>query len=80
MKSFKATNPAKSFLQLFLYLLILICVSCRVSNLKGAKTLVKQVGFTGINLGRIDFIFEPENRIKISYSFVFQEVKTNFKI
>ena len=80
MKNFKAINPAKSFLQIFLYLLILIWVSSSVSNLKGAKTKVNQVGFAGINLGRIDFIFEPENCKKISYLSVFQKVKTNLKI
>jgi 5'-nucleotidase len=30
-----------------------------VTNLKGTKTVVNQVGFAGINLGRIDFIMEP---------------------
>ncbi|MOA41479.1 hypothetical protein D3C78_1634430 [compost metagenome] len=30
-----------------------------VTNLKGTKTAVNQVGFAGINLGRVDIIFEP---------------------
>ncbi|UIR54510.1 metallophosphatase [Sphingobacterium sp. SRCM116780] len=30
-----------------------------ITNLKGTKTAVNQVGFAGINLGRIDIIFEP---------------------
>lgn len=51
-----------------------------VKNLLGKETLVNQVGFAGINLGRIDFLFQRQNRQKISYSSVLQEVKTNFKI
>lgn len=35
-----------------------------VTNLKGAKTVVNQVGFAGINLGRIDFIMEPGSKNK----------------
>lgn len=30
-----------------------------VTNLKGTQTVINQVGFAGINLGRIDFIMEP---------------------
>lgn len=30
-----------------------------VTNLKGTQTIVNQVGFAGINLGRIDFVMEP---------------------
>lgn len=51
-----------------------------IRNLKGAETLVNQVGFAGINLGRIDFVFERKNRRKITYSSSLQEVKTNFQI
>jgi 5'-nucleotidase len=35
-----------------------------VTNLKGTKTVVNQVGFAGINLGRIDFIMEPGSEKK----------------
>lgn len=35
-----------------------------VTNLKGAQTVVNQVGFAGINLGRIDFILEAGSRKK----------------
>lgn len=51
-----------------------------VQNLSGNQTLVNQVGFAGINLGRIGFIFRRQNRQIINYSSVSQEVKTNFKI
>lgn len=51
-----------------------------IRNLKGAETLINQVGFAGINLGRIDFIFHRKNSQKISYSSDLQHIKTNFKI
>lgn len=51
-----------------------------VNNLQGRETLINQVGFAGINLGRLDFIFQRENRRKISYSFDLQDVESNFKI
>ncbi len=51
-----------------------------IRNLKGAETLVNQVGFAGINLGKIDFIFHRKNAQKISYSFDVQDVRTNLKI
>ncbi len=51
-----------------------------IRNLKGGETLVNQVGFAGINLGRIDFIFQRKNGQKISYSSDVQDIKTNLKI
>lgn len=51
-----------------------------VRNLKGAETLINQVGFAGINLGRIDFLFERKKRQKITYSSDLQIIETNFKI
>lgn len=51
-----------------------------IRNLKGTETLVNQVGFAGINLGRIDFIFHRKNNKKISYFSELQGIKTNFKI
>ena len=35
-----------------------------IRNLKGTETLVNQVGFAGINLGRIDFIFHTKKQQK----------------
>lgn len=51
-----------------------------IRNLKGTETLVNQVGFAGINLGRIDFIFHRKNARKISYLSDLHSIKTNFKI
>jgi 5''-nucleotidase/2'',3''-cyclic phosphodiesterase and related esterases len=51
-----------------------------VRNLKGKETLINQVGFAGINLGRIDFIFQRSNNQKITYSSDVEEVKPIFKI
>ncbi len=51
-----------------------------ISNLKGKETLINQVGFAGINLGEINFIFEHSGSKKITYSSVVQEVNTIFKI
>ncbi len=49
-------------------------------NLNGKQTLVNQVGFAGINLGRIDFSFMRSSGKKIAYSSSLQEVNTIFKI
>ena len=51
-----------------------------IRNLKGKETLINQVGFAGINLGRIDFIFNRQNRQKITYNSDLQIIGTNFKI
>ncbi len=51
-----------------------------IRNLKGRETLINQVGFAGINLGRINFIFERSAGKKVSYSSVLEEVSANFKI
>ncbi|HEY1009715.1 MAG TPA: metallophosphatase [Daejeonella sp.] len=51
-----------------------------IRNLKGVETLVNQVGFAGLNLGRIDFIFQQKNYEKISYYSDTQPIKTIFKI
>jgi 5'-nucleotidase len=51
-----------------------------IRNLKGKETLINQVGFAGINLGRIDFIFQRANNKKITYSSDVEEVKPIFKI
>ena len=51
-----------------------------IRNLKGNETLINQVGFAGINLGRVDFIFQRSNNQKITYSSDVEEVKPIFKI
>ncbi|MGB4398434.1 MAG: metallophosphatase [Daejeonella sp.] len=51
-----------------------------IRNLSGTETLINQVGFAGINLGRIDFIFDRKNGRKLSYSSDLQDIRTNFKI
>jgi 5'-nucleotidase len=51
-----------------------------IRNLRGTETLINQVGFAGINLGRIDFVFQRKNNQKISYTSDLQYIKTNFKI
>ncbi len=43
-----------------------------VSNLAGEQTLINQVGFAGINLGRIDFILKPYSGKKRIESIVYQ--------
>ena len=51
-----------------------------VRNLKGKETLINQVGFAGINLGRIDFFFKRSDSQKISFSSATEEVKPIIKI
>lgn len=49
-------------------------------NLSGNEVLVNQVGFAGINLGRIDYIFSRKNNKKVVYSSAIEVVENNFKI
>lgn len=51
-----------------------------VRNLRGKKNLVNQMDFAGINLGRVDFIFQRKNGQKIAYHSDLQSIETNFKI
>lgn len=51
-----------------------------VRNLNGRETLINQVGFAGINLGRIDFIFQRSNSKKVTFSSEVEEINNNFKI
>ncbi|WP_304062289.1 bifunctional metallophosphatase/5'-nucleotidase [Pedobacter glucosidilyticus] len=51
-----------------------------VKNLSGKEILVNQVGFAGINLGRIDYVFTKEKKKKITYSSAIEVVENNFKI
>lgn len=46
-----------------------------ILNALGNETLINQVGFAGINLGRIDFIFDRNTLQKRSYSSELKEVK-----
>lgn len=43
-----------------------------VTNLKGTQTIINQVGFAGINLGRIDFIMEPGSGKKQMSAYTYQ--------
>lgn len=51
-----------------------------VRNAKGKEVLINQVGFAGINLGRIDYVFERSGNKKISYFSEVEEVKSILKI
>ena len=50
-----------------------------IKNKSGKETLVNQVGFAGINLGRIDYVFSPNNNKKVSYSSAIEVIDKNFK-
>ena len=43
-----------------------------VKNLDGKITTINQVGFAGINLGRIDYFFEPSQNKKVKLSIPYQ--------
>ncbi|MDA9555288.1 metallophosphatase [Pelobium sp.] len=51
-----------------------------IRNKSGKETLVNQVGFAGINLGRIDFAFSRKNSKKVTYSSAIEVIENNFKI
>ena len=51
-----------------------------VKNLSQGVTLINQVGFAGINLGRIDFVFDRSNPAKMAYTSASQEVNGYFTI
>lgn len=48
--------------------------------LSGKEVLVNQVGFAGINLGRIDFTFSREKNKKVLYSSALEVIENNFRI
>jgi 5'-nucleotidase len=50
-----------------------------IKNKSGKETLVNQVGFAGINLGRIDYVFSANNSKKTSYSSAIEVIDKNFK-
>ena len=51
-----------------------------IRNLSGQEVLVNQVGFAGINLGRLDFVFSKKSHKKMVYSSAIEVVENNFKI
>jgi 5'-nucleotidase len=50
-----------------------------IKNKNGRETLVNQVGFGGINLGRIDFAFSKNNNKKVTYNSSIEVIENNFK-
>ncbi len=51
-----------------------------VRNLSGNETLVNQVGFAGINLGRIDYTFSRNRNKKVVYSSALEVIENYSKI
>lgn len=51
-----------------------------IVNKSGQETLVNQVGFAGINLGRIDYVFSRSKNKKVTYSSAIEVIDNNFKI
>lgn len=51
-----------------------------VKNLANKATLINQVGFAGINLGRLDFVFDRSNPERFAYTSATQEVTGYFTI
>ncbi|TAF47729.1 MAG: bifunctional metallophosphatase/5'-nucleotidase [Sphingobacteriales bacterium] len=51
-----------------------------IKNLAGKLTLVNQVGFAGINLGRVDFVFDSITNKKIFYTSAIEPIGENSKI
>ncbi|MFD2161104.1 bifunctional metallophosphatase/5'-nucleotidase [Paradesertivirga mongoliensis] len=50
-----------------------------VKNLNGNETLINQVGYGGVNLGRLDFVFERDRRGKKTYSAATEQINSYFK-
>ena len=50
-----------------------------IKNKNGREVLVNQVGFGGINLGRIDFAFSKNNNKKVTYNSSIEVIENNFK-
>lgn len=46
-----------------------------LQNLSGKEVIVNQVGFAGINLGRLDFVFESKKSGKMTYASALEPVK-----
>lgn len=47
----------------------------RIPNKSGRQVLINQVGFAGINLGRLDFVFESKISGKMTYTSAVEPVK-----
>lgn len=50
-----------------------------IKNKNGNEILVNQVGFAGINLGRIDYVFSRNNSKKVVYTSALEVIDNNFK-
>ncbi|MBC8053974.1 MAG: metallophosphatase [Sphingobacteriaceae bacterium] len=50
-----------------------------VKNLNRNETLINQVGYAGVNLGRLDFVFERDRGGKRAYSSATEEINSYFK-
>jgi 5'-nucleotidase len=50
-----------------------------IKNKSGKETLVNQVGFAGINLGRIDFTFMNSKNKKVTHSTAIEVIDKKFK-
>ncbi len=50
-----------------------------VKNLSKKRTIINQVGFAGLNLGRLDFLFERNTRAKKGYTSAVEQVNSYFK-
>ncbi|TAH02222.1 MAG: bifunctional metallophosphatase/5'-nucleotidase [Sphingobacteriales bacterium] len=50
-----------------------------ILNLAGTQTLVNQVGFAGINLGRVDFVFDRNKNKKIAYTSALEVIEHNLR-
>ncbi|WP_017257278.1 bifunctional metallophosphatase/5'-nucleotidase [Pedobacter arcticus] len=57
-----------------------LSVPTSIRNKSGNETLVNQVGFAGINLGRIDYVFSSKNSKKVTYTSALEVIENNFKI
>ncbi len=51
-----------------------------IKNKSGKETLVNQVGFAGINLGRIDYCFSSKSLERFTYSSALEVIENKFKI
>jgi 5'-nucleotidase len=50
-----------------------------VKNLNGGETLINQVGYAGLYLGRLDFVFERDRRGKSTYSSATESISEYLK-
>ena len=50
-----------------------------VKNLSSKSVVINQVGFAGLNLGRLDFVFERKTGAKIGYTSAVEPVNTYLK-